>query len=217
MNFKYAIFDMDGTLIDSMSLWRSIEIDLMQEYVGAKFEADIIKKLEILPLRQMLEYVNEQYGVYVDVSTAGDTSDERMSKNYLNGNIAVKPYVFEYLNFLKSRGIKLALATATPKWLCVPYLEKVGLIDYFDAIVTTKDDVKVGKSRGPDVYDAALNKVGGTKENTVVFEDVLVAIQTAKKAGFYTIAVEDKMQGDTRNLIKETADKFITSYKEMMV
>ena len=217
MTFKNAIFDMDGTLIDSMSLWRDIEINLMQEYAGIKFDSELIKKLEILPLRQMLEYVNSEFNICVDIKTAGDATDERMFPNYIDGKIEVKPFVFDYLSLLRSKNIKIALATATPKKLCVPYLEKVGLMQYFDVIVTTKDDVKVGKSRGPDVYDVALKKLGGTKEDTIVFEDVLVAVQTAIKAGYYTIAVEDEMQGDTRPLIKEIANKFITSYKEMMV
>lgn len=217
MTFKNAIFDMDGTLIDSMPLWRDIEINLMQEYAGIKFDSELIKKLEIMPLRQMLEYVNSEFNICVDVKTAGDATDERMLPNYIDGKIEVKPFVFEYLSLLRSKNIKIALATATPKRLCVPYLEKVGLMQYFDVIVTTKDDVKVGKSRGPDVYDVALQKLGGTKQDTIVFEDVLVAVQTARKAGYYTIAVQDEMQGDTRPLIKEIANKFITSYKEMMV
>lgn len=217
MNFKYAIFDMDGTLIDSMYLWRTNEISLMQEYVGKKFDIKLTEKLKILPLRQMIEYINKNFGTNIDVKTAGDASDEKMYKNYIEGKIKVKPYVFEYLLHLKSQNIKIALATATPKSLCVPFLEKVGLLEYFDVIATTKDDVNIGKSRGPDVYDFALKKLGGTKDNTVIFEDVLVAVKTAKNAGYYVISVYDEMQGNTREEIINISDKFINNYKEMMV
>ena len=139
-----------------------------------------------------------------------------MSHRYLEGSLEVKPYVREYLAYLKAKNCGVALATATPKALCVPFLRQKELYGYFDCIFTTADDTHIGKRESSAVYDAALAALGGTKQNTAVFEDVLVCMQTCKKNGYYTVAVPDSCQAATLCEIRATADRFITSYKDLM-
>lgn len=216
MNFKNAIFDMDGTLIDSMSLWRHVQADCIEDIYGVKFTEEEREKLVYLYYKEFIEYAGQLIGMEVSCDVIAEESYRRMPEKYINGEISVKPYVLDFLKLLKSKGIGTALATATRKELCVPYLKKSGIYQYLDCIYTTEDDAKEEKHQSSKVYDMALEHLNGTKEDTVVFEDVLICMQTAKKNGYRVYAVADRCQGDTVNDIKKISEKFIENYKDLM-
>lgn len=216
MNFKYAIFDMDGTLIDSMETWRIIQVNAAERIAGFKAAAAERLSLMKLPFGDMLRRAEEMYGVTIDKNILSDTVNEEMGKNYLKASINLKPYADEYLAYLKENGIKIALATATQKIYVLPFLEKKDILKYFDVILTTSDDVCVSKFTAPDVYDTAMSKLGGKKEETIIFEDVLPAIRTAKKAGYTVYAVaDDNMTDDDKTEILKTSDRYVKTYKEL--
>lgn len=216
MDFKNAIFDMDGTLIDSMSLWRHVQADCIEDIYGVKFSEEEREKLVYLYYKEFVECAGKFKGIEVSCDVIAEESYRRMPEKYINGEISVKPYVLDFLKLLKSKGIGTALATATRKELCVPYLKKSGIYQYLDCIYTTEDDAKEEKHQSSKVYDMALEHLNGTKEDTVVFEDVLICMQTAKNNGYRVYAVADKCQGETVNDIKKICEKFIENYKDLM-
>jgi len=216
VNFKYAIFDMDGTLVDSMPAWRHVEFDVIEKLYGVKFSDEEKEKLEYLTFSELLREAASLKNITIDYSAITEESYALMTERYLNGQFEFKAYVKEFLAFLKSKNVGIAVATATRKSLSVPFLKEIGLYDYIDFVFTTEDDAKIGKSKSSLVYDMALEALGGTKEEAVVFEDVLNCMKTCKANGYQVIAVHDKYQKYTKDKILETADFFINTYKELM-
>ncbi len=229
MTIQNAIFDLDGTLIDSMKHWRTVQMRIIEEMYGILLPEELQNKLIRLNDHDLIGSINELYDVTIDKREVALRSEGAMEQNYHEALLAVKPFVKEYFDFLKRNGCGIGLSTATPHHLCEPYLKKVGLYDYFDCIFTS-EDAGVSKRRSPAIYDLSLHALGGTKENTAVFEDVLACIETSKKAGYYTVAVADDLQESAGTIqtpkgnyetssveaIKATADRYIVSYKEMM-
>lgn len=214
MQIQNAIFDLDGTLIDSMPTWRNLQLDAMGESLGRPL-TDVERALGIqYPYPEAIKRLPD--GDKCDEAYVRDISMERMTAVYHSGKIDLKPCVREYLVWLHEHGCKAALATATPRTMFEPYLKLKGIYDLFDYIVTA-DDVHADKFESPKIYETAMAALGGTKENTAVFEDVYFAIRTAKTAGFYTVAVDDgSIQAATLADTLRYADRFIRSYEEMM-
>lgn len=217
MKIKNAIFDLDGTLIDSMYLWRAYEVDILEELGGFHFSDYQRQKYLTMSLKDMVVSAEKQFSVKYDYKEVCARAISAMEPLYFSGKLEFKPYAVEFLKKLKNAGIGIALATATPKESCIPFLEKTGVLKYFDCILTTHDDIKVDKFKGPDIYDAALKALNADKETTVVFEDVIQCIKTCKNNGYYAIGIEDRVQGETVHDIKSLADRFITSYNEIYI
>ncbi len=215
MDFKNAIFDMDGTLIDSMQIWRNVEADSVEDIYSVKFTEQERNNLKYLTYHDFIAKSAELKVIDINISDVTEESYRRMAEVYMSGKIIIKPFVLEYLSFLKSKGVGIALATATRRNVCIPYLKQSGIFPYLDYIFT-EDDAQSTKSESSKVYDLALEALQGTQEDTVIFEDVLGCIKTAKNNGYRVIAVFDKCQGDTVNEIINISDKYINTYKELM-
>ena len=216
MQIQNAIFDLDGTLIDSMPVWRKIQTDAIEENTGIKLTEAERKKCMQYPYFEVLDKLRDIITADCDRRYVYRQSMERMAKIYRDGSIPFKPMAKEYLIYLKEHGCGVGLSTATPKDLCVPYLKRTGIYDLFDCIFT-EEELKVSKSTGPDVYDASLEFLGGTKENTAVFEDTLSCIRICKKNGYYTVAIAESLTPpEYLAEIKPLADRYIQSYKEMI-
>ena len=216
MRIQNAIFDLDGTLIDSMVIWRTLNADTIEECTGLHLTPDERQMCLQYPYFDAITRVRPEVAAKCDKDFIYKRNMERMAENYLNGSIDLKPYAREYLLYLKEHDCGVALSTATPKHMCVPYLKIKGIYDLFDCIFA-EDDVGQEKSNSPAIYDASLAFLGGTKESTAVFEDAVFCIRTCKQNGYYTVAVENEAtQKATLSEIKALADRFIHSYKEMM-
>lgn len=129
-------------------------------------------------------------------------------------NVECKPYAKQYIQKLKDKGMKLAIATASDNLLFESTLKRTGLDRMFDAIVTSKE-VKRGKEF-PDIYEEAARRLNLKAENCVVFEDLVVAIDGAKSGGFKTIGIFDQYSNKDKTMIIEKSDKFVQNYREIL-
>ncbi len=215
MNFKYAVFDLDGTLLDTQKYWDKIE----REVLGNKFGIDMFNDengnyIPFSGLREMFERATEKTGKVLQLSDVIDELYTVMREVYSSGEIEIIDGALDFLKTLKAEGIKTALATATPIHMCKPGLERTGLLPYLDALVCTDD---VGKNKyHPDVFDRAMFLIGGDKEETMVFEDSLYAVNTLKENGYRYTVIEEIGSECCREELKKGCENYIKSYEELL-
>ena len=177
---KAAIFDLDGTLLDSMGVWDQVDIDFLAKR-GIEVPADYMGKVAAMQFRQIAEYTIARFGL-PDTPEALMQEWDDMARVAYSTVVEAKPHAVEYLSYLKRSGAKLAVATSLPPALREPAMKHVGIFDYFDQIVSVDDANDVGKDR-PDVFLLAAGRLGVVPEQCTVFEDLLVAMRSAKSVG----------------------------------
>lgn len=210
-NIKAAIFDLDGTLIDSMWIWDKIDEDYLSEK-NIQVPENLNDEIAHLSFNQVAKYFKERFDL-------DDSLDEiknswnTMAYHHYSTDIKLKSGVKEFLDLLKSLNIKIALATSNSRELLEAALKSNGIYDYFDSITLT-DEVSVGKHE-PDVYLLAAKKLGVDPKDCLVFEDIIQAVRGAKKAGMKVIAVEDSRSLNDKEKLLIASDKFITDFSEI--
>lgn len=211
MRLQCAIFDMDGTLLDSMHIWNHLGSDLLraQGYVPAP---DLDEQLKVMSLRQSAEHCKRVYGLPQSVEEIEAQVTERVEEFY-HHHVAAKPGVEQFLSLLKMQGVWMYVATATDRALAEAALRHAGIADYFRGVVTC-GEVGQGKD-SPEIYERALRRLQGNKRDTVVFEDALHAILTAKAAGFRVAAVYDPSAEAEQGEIRGAAETYIRSYEDL--
>lgn len=205
------IFDLDGTLIDSMPVWDKVYAAPFIKY-DIDIPRDYILTVNHMGLDECVRYTlsntplpcgaDELKGIWAAASL-----DEYAL------NIPLKEGAEELLISLKERGIKIALATASPYELFVPCLKRLNVYSLFNLFVST-DDVSHGKD-DPEIYLEAAKKLGFPPENCAVAEDSHIGIVSAKTAGFFTIGVFDSASEKYAGFVKENSDLFVQSLKEV--
>lgn len=210
-NIKAAIFDMDGTLIDSMWIWRKIDIDFLKER-GIDFPEDLRENIEHLSFVEVAKYFKDRFQLNESIEEIMTIWNNMALKEYRD-NVPLKPGVKEYLSFLKRSGIKIALATSNSHLLLETALKRNNVYDYFD-VITTTNEVSRGKDF-PDVYLLAAQKLGVSPSECIVFEDILPAVMGAKAAGMKVVGVHDDYSNDFIEDIKTAADYYILKYSEI--
>ena len=210
--FKGAIFDLDGTLLDSMWVWRDIDIRFLDKR-GYELTPDYIEAISAKAFKAAAEYTIERFKLE---ETAEDIIEEWHSMAYesYSTKVVLKPNAKEYLERLKAKGIKLAVATASAETLFKPALINNGIYDFFDTIVTA-DEVERGKGF-PDIYLKASKNLNLLPEECIVYEDIFKGIQGAKAGNFYTVGVYDKHSEYEQDKIKKLADKYIKDFAELL-
>lgn len=208
MKIKGAIFDLDGTLLDSMHAWEGVgERYLKSKNIAVSPEfAEEIKKMSLV---ESCAFVKTRYGLK-------ESTDEILSEilhivgDFYTNEAKLKPGVKEFLTHLGKSGVKLCVATATDKALAENALERNGVLELFDFVLTC-GEAKCNKETA-DIYNLALERLGTEKENTFVFEDAYHAAESAKKGGFFVCGVYD----ESENLpVESISDVFIKSYFEV--
>lgn len=210
--FKYSIFDLDGTLLDSMGAWHN----LGRNYLLLKGVTPPENLNEILASMSMLEsaeYFRQAFKINLNSEEIISGVKDLIADKYKN-DLVLKPYVREYLQKLKDENVKMCIATATPLKMAKIALERNEIIDYF-SFVASCDEVGVGKNK-PDVFYMAANKLDADISEIAVYEDADFALITAKEAGFYTIGIYDESFKDKRKDIELISDIYIESFKELL-
>ncbi|ETJ16629.1 HAD family hydrolase [Clostridium butyricum] len=211
-NIKGAIFDLDGTLVDSMWVWSKIDIDYLKSK-GHALPENLNSEICHLSFTQTANYFKERFSLSDSIDTILKDWNN-MAYNHYSENVKLKDGVKEFLDKLKENNIKIALATSNSVPLLEACLKNNGIYDYFDSITTT-DEVSNGKNC-PDVYLLAAKKLNVNPKNCIVFEDILPAIKGAKAADMTVIAVSDKHSLNDLDEIINHSDKYINSYFELI-
>lgn len=211
-NIKAAIFDLDGTLINSMSLWDQIDVDYLTSK-NIPVPSNLNDEISHLSFNQVAVYFKERFKLEDSLDDIKNTWNT-MAYNHYSSDITLKDGVIEFLNFLKKSNIKIGLATSNSTELLEASLKFNKIYDYFDAITIT-DEVSIGKHE-PDVYLLAAKKLNVKPVECIVFEDILPAIKGAKKAGMKVIAVEDECSVLDKDEIIKNSDGFINDFRVLI-
>lgn len=210
---KGAIFDLDGTLLDSMWLWDSLAYRYLLS-IGINPPRDLDKQLEELTLREACVYMKEKFNIRYTPDKIKEDIESLLTDYYAN-KLQLKPYTLEILKEFKNRGIKMAIATSTDKHLVLMALNRHGIYDYFEFIQTVEG---VGISKGnPKFFEITINKLGLNPEKIWVFEDALYPMISAKKCGLNIVAVKDESALKDLEKIKEVADIYIDNFSQLGV
>ncbi len=205
-----AVFDLDGTLLDSMFIWDTAGENYLRS-IGYEPKEDLRETFKSFSLYQAACYYRSEYGVTLSVDEIMDGVN-RMIEKYYKDEVPLKPGVAEFLQLLKDNGVKMCIATASDKYLVEAALTRCGVSEYFSEIFTCSS---VGRGKDePVIYREALKFLGTHKSETVVFEDAAYAIKTAKNDGFITAAVFD-IHEQRQNEIRALADFYITDFSDI--
>ena len=205
-----AIFDMDGTLLDSEPGWENVAEEFLKSR-GKMPREDLHQTLRTLGGHEIPNYFKTAYGIDETVQQINDAITSLLEHFYFNV-APLKEGVIPVLTELKRRGVKMCLATATDRFLVEAALKRCGIFDFFLRIYTC-GEVGVGKSQ-PDIYFNAVEFLGTPIEETFVYEDALYAIKTAKKAGFPVVGVYDLYADDQQEEVKSLVDVYLKSFKD---
>ncbi|MDR2718165.1 MAG: HAD family phosphatase [Treponema sp.] len=207
--YKAYIFDLDGTLLDSMGVWNQIDVDFLGKR-GIAVPPDYMNAISSMTFHETAAYTIKRFALSDSIDGLMREWNDMAAYAYSH-TVQMKPYAKEYLMTLKERGLKLAVATSLSAELCDPVLRNNGIDTMFDVICNT-DEAGHGKSR-PDVFLLAAQRTGVPVGGCLVFEDILAAVKSAKSAGMSVCAVYDKTSANDWEEIKKTADYAIDDFR----
>ena len=211
-NKKAVIFDLDGTVVDSMWMWEAIDIEYLARF-GIGLPPDLQKKISGMSFSETAVYFKEEFSIPDSLEKIkADWNDMAMDK-YCH-EVTLKPGVLQFLKDLKKAGIKTGIATSNSKELAMAVLEKRGLLQYFDE-VHMSCEVSTGKP-APDIYLLVAKYLGVEPKDCLVFEDISEGILAGKSAGMTVCGVEDAFSAAYREEKKQLADYYIESYDEIV-
>lgn len=202
-----AIFDVDGTLLDSMSIWDTVGESYLRS-IGYEPKENLNEVFKNMSLHQAAVYYQNEYGVTLTVQEITDGVND-MLEQYYRHEVLLKHGVAEFLSYLSENGVKLCIATATDRYLVEDALERCGVLSYFGEIFTC-GEIGHGKDE-PYIFESAIKFLGTEKSQTVIFDDALYAVKTAKKAGFTVASVYDKYE-KAQDELRALADIYLNDF-----
>ena len=208
MNIKCAIFDFDGTLFDSMFIWDSVG-DVYLRSLGKEPKPSMREDVKALSLYQSACYLQKEYALPFSVEEIMAGINRTVEHLYIH-EIQPKPGVVDFLEQMKAMSIPMCIATASERYQIESALQRCGMERCFDAIFTCSE-VGHGKDE-PVIFQKAMAHFGADRSSTVVFEDALHAIQTAKADGFTVAAVYDHSE-QQQDEIRRLANCFIPDFE----
>ncbi len=211
-NIRAVIFDVDGTIADSMWMWKQIDIEYLGRF-GILLPDDLQKNIEGMSFRETAIYFKEHFCIPDSIDKMMNDWNEMAAHKY-RYEIPLKKGVREFLGQCKNSGILLGIVTSNSAELLGYLLEAHKISEYFDAIITGSDGLK-GKP-APDMYLEAARRLSVQNEECLVFEDIIPGILAGKRAGMRVCAVDDLYSNDVLLEKKKEADYFIESFEEMI-
>lgn len=211
-DYKGVIFDVDGVLLDSMSIWEDLGLRYIKSF-GLTPEEGLSKKLFSMSMEQGSEYLASNYPLNKTVEDILKDLHTTLQDFYFY-EVQAKAGAEEFIKTMASREIKMTAATSSPRSHVTKALERVGLLSYIDSIFTTTE---VGESKhSPLVYHKACESMGLEVNETIVCEDSLYALKTAKSAGYFTIGVFDAAGEKDQDGLKENSDIYVMNLAEAL-
>ncbi|MCR4588697.1 MAG: HAD family phosphatase [Lachnospiraceae bacterium] len=207
-----CIFDLDGTLVDSMWMWKAIDIEYLGKF-GIPMPEDLQKCIEGISFDQTAIYFKEHFPIPDPIEKMKEDWNQMAWDKYAN-EVPLKPGVADFLKELKKNGIKLGIASSNSRELMDNVCETHGLHAIFDVILTSKE-VAIGKP-APDIYLKAARELGISPSNCLVFEDLIAGIQAGKAAGMKVVAVDDEYSAYSVDQKKQEADYYLYHYDELL-
>ena len=209
---KAVIFDFDGTIANSRYVWQKVDVDFFAKR-EMEIPRDYVEAISVMSFYNGAVYTKEKYNIKESVEEIMNEWNSQALHEYKE-NVVLKPFVKEYLRELKDRGYKIGLATAALHDYYIPVLEREGVLDCFDVFTDTRDDAR--DKNFPDIYLLCAEKLGSNSANSIVFEDVLKGVKSSVSAGFNTTAVYDNQPENQWEIIKNTANRHIMDFSELL-
>lgn len=209
---KAFLFDLDGTLVDSMWMWKSIDIEFLRRY-GHECPPGLHRAIEGMSFSETAVYFKERFCLPLTTEEIKGIWTE-MSIDKYRYQVMPKKGAREILAYAKEHGIGCGIATSNGREMVEAVLGSLKLEPYFQAVITACE-VKTGKPE-PDIYLKVAEDLGVKPKECLVFEDIPAGILAGKRAGMTVCAVDDQFSRNMEEEKRCLADYFIQDYFELL-
>lgn len=210
-NKKAVIFDLDGTLVDSMWVWRSIDVEYLGQY-NVTLPEDLQREIEGMSFSEVAVYFKERFQMKESLEEIKEIWNTMAHEKYTT-EVPLKKGAKELLDYCKENGIRLGIATSNSRHLVESTVKALGISSYFDFIATSCD-VQKGKP-APDVYLWTAKNLGVDPSDCLVFEDIVMGIRAGKNAGMTVCAIDDEYSVYQKEEKLALADYYIKDFSEI--
>ncbi len=212
MDFKAIIFDLDGTLIDSMQLWRQVDRDFLYKR-GIAVPRDLFDHLpQGNSFIQTAQYFRDRFGLADSTEAIMAEWTEMVVWHYSN-DVKLKPGAKKLVQRLHQDRVPIGLGTSNSRELAVKVLSQNGIWSYFSSVVT--GDMQLLGKPFPDIYLKGSEELKVAPADIIVVEDTLTGIQAAKASGMRVVAIYDPDSEEFQPRIRALADAFAQDYNEL--
>lgn len=210
---KAVIFDLDGTLVDSMWMWKEIDIEFLGRY-GYECPDDLQNEIQGMSFSETALYFKERFELSMTTHEIKEIWVQMSIEKY-RSEVPLKTGAEPFLEYLRSMDIRTGIATSNGRDMVDAVLVSLNVDKLFDR-VTTACEVASGKP-SPDIYLKVAADLCVNPEDCLVFEDIPVGILAGKRAGMRVCAIEDEFSLDLTKEKKELADYYIKDYEELLL
>jgi HAD superfamily hydrolase (TIGR01509 family) len=211
-NIEAVLFDLDGTLVDSMWMWRTIDIEYLARF-GIEMPSNLQEEIAGISVTQTAVYFQKAFGITDSVGKIISDWDAMARQKYKE-EVPLKPGTLAFLKDLKEKNIPCAIATSNSRTLTEEVLQSHKIKPFFKEIITG-EDIHKGKP-DPDVYLECARCLGISPEKCLVFEDIPYGILAGKRAGMKVCAIEEDYAKEDVNEVRALADYYICSYEDIL-
>lgn len=211
MEIKALIFDMDGVVMDSMGMWDTLVIDYLNGK-GIDADEEFSRSLFTCSMKEAAERMIEKFNMDMTPDEVVADVNDYISDFYIS-KVQPKDQAVEGLRELEKSGLRICLATSTDRPMVQAAMERTGILDIFEFIITSSE---IGKGKdSPDIFLTAASKLGLDPENILVIEDNHNAVRTAANVGFKTCGVYDEHEEEIFPILEERADFTVRALTEI--
>lgn len=208
---KGILFDLDGTLLDSMGVWSNLAISFIEEK-GLDYKGETADTQKGLSVEELPEFFKKTYNLQTSAQEIGDYIADTMAHHYRH-SFEYKEGVVDLLEAFKAKGYKMCITTATLSYYCDLLDQRLDLRSYMD-FIQSPDLVNTSKS-DPAFFDIAIKNLGTDPAKTYVFDDALYAMENANSLGLYPVGVYDETSLGELDQIKEISHIYLETFKNL--
>ncbi|HAN09847.1 MAG TPA: hypothetical protein DCP90_04455 [Clostridiales bacterium] len=212
-NVNTVIFDFDGTMVDSISVWKKMNFDYFKEF-GVNLEEESINKLLNLTCSETAEYSTKNFNITLTTNQIRNFWIEK-GIEYYDKYVLLKEGIREFLELLRKNNFKIGIATNNIRPITDYFLKKEDMLKNID-FICTMDDVQIRKP-DPEMYFKVAKFLESDMTNCLVFEDSIVGLIAAKRAGMKVCAVLNGQSVDKIDELKVISDYQVSSFKDIKI